>query len=186
MEDLANVDLYQPSPYVYMQKVQNAASIAVASTDFKEGDTLPKPQLSAAFGVPGGEDLSPQLSWEAGPAGTKSYVVTCYDPDAPTVSGFWHWVMYDIPANVTSLEAGAGNKDASVVPYPMLKNDAGFTGFLGAAPPPGHKQHRYLFAVTALSVDKLPITEDVTPAVAMFNMFGSTLARGVLTALFGQ
>ena len=68
----------------------------------------------------------------------------------------------------------------------MLKNDAGFTGFLGAAPPPGHKQHRYLFAVTALSVYKLPITEDVTPAVAMFNMFGSTLARGVLTALFGQ
>lgn len=86
------------------------------------------PQLSKAFGVEGGEDASPQLSWSGFPAETKSFVVSCYDPDAPTVSGFWHWCMYDIPASVTSLETAADPPAGAKV----LKNDAGFAGFCGA------------------------------------------------------
>jgi len=145
---------------------------------------MPLPQLSKAFGVEGGEDLSPQLSWSGFPNDTKSFVVTCYDPDAPTVSGFWHWIMYDIPATVTSLSAGAdppGNAK-------LLKNDAGFVGFCGAAPPPGHGTHRYIFCVTALPVEKLPIDDTTTsPAVCHFNMFGAgVLGRAFLTAKFGR
>lgn len=147
---------------------------------------MPPPQLSKAFGVEGGEDQSPQLSWSGFPKETtKSFVVSCYDPDAPTVSGFWHWVVYDIPATVTSLETGA---DPASVGGKVLKNDAGFAGFCGAAPPPGHGPHRYIFCVSALPVEHLPIDESSTsPAVCHFNMFGAgVLGRAFLTATFGR
>ena len=97
-----------PNPYDYLPA---APAMVLTSTDFEEGSTLQSPQLSKAFGVDGGEDISPALSWSGAPDDTKSFVVTCYDPDAPTVSGFWHWIVYDIPATVTSLVTGAGNPD---------------------------------------------------------------------------
>ena len=150
---------------------------------------MPAPQRSKAFGVEGGEDQSPSLSWSGFPDGTKSFVVTCYDPDAPTVSGFWHWLVYDIPASVTSLPTGAGDVDKSKLPQgaKVLKNDAGFAGFCGAAPPPGHGAHRYIFCVSALPVESLPIDENTSPAVCHFNMFGAgVLGRAFLTATFGR
>lgn len=144
---------------------------------------MPPPQLSKAFGVEGGEDISPQLSWSGFPEDTKSFVVTCYDPDAPTVSGFWHWIMYDVPASCTSLETGAKPPEGAKV----LTNDAGFKGFCGAAPPPGHGNHRYIFCVTALPVENLPIDEATSPSVCHFNMFGAgVLGRAFLTATFGR
>jgi len=111
-------------------------SFELTSETVTHGATLAAPQRSAAFGVPGGEDVSPHLAWTGAPAGTKSYVVTCYDPDAPTVSGFWHWAMYDIPADVLSLPLNAGDKGGAGMPAgaKMLLNDAGFAGYLGAAP----------------------------------------------------
>ena len=114
----------------------------------------------------GGQDESPQLSWSGAPAGTKGYAVTVFDPDAPTASGFWHWAVLNIPADVTSLPAGAGSRDGAALPAGalQLKNDAGFAGYLGAAPPTGHGPHRYLIMVHAVDVDKLDVGEHGSPA----------------------
>jgi Raf kinase inhibitor-like YbhB/YbcL family protein len=129
----------------------------------------------------GGEDISPQLSWSGFPAETKSFAVTMFDPDAPTTSGFWHWAVANLPASVTSLESGAAQRGLPEGAV-QLKNDAGFAGFVGAGPPPGHGPHRYEIGVHALDVDRLDLTPDSSPASLGFNMFGHTLARGVLSA----
>jgi Raf kinase inhibitor-like YbhB/YbcL family protein len=178
-----------PFNYNTYEALPEAAEFELLSSDIVEGGTMPAPQLSKAFGVEGGEDCSPALNWRGFPADTKSFVVSCYDPDAPTVSGFWHWIMYDIPASVSSLTTGAGFQDGKLMPAgaKMLKNDAGFAGFCGAAPPPSHGNHRYIFCVSAMPVENLPIDEAVSPAVCHFNMFGiGVLARGFLTAHYGR
>jgi Raf kinase inhibitor-like YbhB/YbcL family protein len=110
----------------------------LTSSDLREGDKLAMPQVSGIFGA-GGQDISPQLSWSAFPAGTKSFVVTMCDPEAPTVTGFWHWAVVNIPANVTELPAGAGDESGSGLPEGafQLKNDAGIACYVGAGPPEG-------------------------------------------------
>jgi Raf kinase inhibitor-like YbhB/YbcL family protein len=175
-----------PNPYDFLPE---APIFEVTSTDIEEGGTMPPPQLSKVFGVEGGEDCSPSLSWKGFPSDTtKSFVVTCYDPDAPTVSGCWHWVVYDIPASVTSLPSGVVGV-GTILPEgaKVLKNDAGFAGFCGAGPPPGHGEHRYIFCVSAMGVEHLPIDKQTSPAVCNFNMFGvGVLARAFLTANYGR
>jgi Raf kinase inhibitor-like YbhB/YbcL family protein len=178
-----------PFNYNTYDSLPDAPLFELTSTDIEDGGIMPSPQLSKAFGVEGGEDISPALAWQGFPEGTKSFVVSCYDPDAPTVSGFWHWTVYDIPADVTSLVTGAGNPDGALLPAgaKMLNNDAGFAGFCGAAPPPGHGEHRYIFCVSALGIEKLPIDEQTSNAVCQFNMFGAgVLARAFLTARYGR
>ncbi len=165
-----------PLPYDFLPAV---ASFEVTSDDVTDGGMLPLAQVSGIFGA-GGEDISPHLSWSGAPEGTKSYAVTCFDPDAPTGSGFWHWVVYDIPAGVTELATGAGLPTGAK----QLKNDAGLYGYLGSAPPPGHGPHRYVFAVHALGVDTLPIDDGVSAAICGFNMFGNTLARALVTPVY--
>jgi Raf kinase inhibitor-like YbhB/YbcL family protein len=159
----------------------------VLSSDITEGATLAMPQVSGIFGA-GGQDVSPQLSWSGFPPETKSFVVTCYDPDAPTGSGFWHWAVLDIPTDVTQLPTNAGSEDGAGLPAGALvvNNDAGRPGYLGAAPPQGHGPHRYIFAVHALSVDQVGVDNTVSNAIAGFNMFGKVIARGVLTAVYEQ
>ena len=160
-----------------------AGGFGVKSSDVEEDGRMPTPTLSKAFGVEGGEDKSPALEWSGFPEDTKSFVVTCYDPDAPTVSGFWHWAVYDIPASVTSLSAGGVLPEGAKT----LKNDAGFPGFVGCAPPPGHGDHRYIFCVSAMGVETLPIDENTSPAVLGFNMFGAGVkARAFLMGLYGR
>ncbi len=174
-----------PSPYDFLPPV---ASFSVTSSDVADGAMLSMPQVSGIFGA-GGEDVSPQLSWSGAPDGTQSYVVTCFDPDAPTGSGFWHWVVYDIAASVTELASNAGAQDGSTLPAgaKQLKNDAGLPGYLGSAPPAGHGPHRYMFAVHALGVESLPIDENVSAAVCGFNMFGAgTLGRALITPIYEQ
>lgn len=176
-----------PFNYNTYDSLSDVPLFQLTSGDIEEGGVMPPPQLSKAFGVEGGEDVSPSLSWSGFPDDTKSFVVTCYDPDAPTVSGFWHWTVYDVPANITSLVTDAGNTSGTLLPEgaKMLKNDAGFAGFCGAAPPPGHGKHRYIFCVSALPVEQLPIDEQTSNAVCHFNMFGvGVLARAFLTAYF--
>ena len=133
--------------------------------DVTDGSTLATPQLSGIFGA-GGEDVSPQLSWSGAPDGTQSYVVTCYDPDAPTGSGFWHWAVLNIPSSVTSLPTGAGDESGSGLPEGavQLQNDAGLARYLGAAPPPGHGTHRYFFVVHAVDAPALDVPATATPA----------------------
>jgi Raf kinase inhibitor-like YbhB/YbcL family protein len=160
-------------------------SFTVTSTDVQHGETLPSAQVSGIFGA-GGEDVSPQLSWSGFPEGTQSFVVTVYDPDAPTASGFWHWAVVDIPASVTELPSGAGDDKGSGLPDGafQLANDAGLTRYLGAAPPAGHGPHRYITVVHAVDVPSLGIPEGATPAFLGFNLFSHTLARAVLVPVY--
>jgi Raf kinase inhibitor-like YbhB/YbcL family protein len=171
-----------PIPYEFLPEVP---AFSVTSTDIRDTDTLPNAQVSGILGA-GGADVSPQLSWSGFPAETKSFAVTCFDPDAPTGSGFWHWAVANIPATVTELPAGAGDPDSSKLPPGAitLSGDAGAARYIGAAPPPGHGPHRYLFAVHALDLEQLPIDPGVTPAIMGFHMFGHTLARAVITATY--
>ncbi len=161
-----------------------APVFTVTSTDIAEGETLPDPHVSGIFGA-GGEDRSPQLSWSGFPDGTKSFAVTCYDPDAPTLSGFWHWAVFNLPASVTELASGAGSPDGSMPAGSVtLRNDAGLAHYLGAAPPGGHGPHHYQFVVHALSAEHLDVDPAATPAFLVFNLMGVTLARAAITAVY--
>ena len=166
------------NPY---ESLPRAASFTLTSSDLREGEKLATPQVSGIFGA-GGQDVSPQLSWSGFPSGTKSFVVTMHDPDAPTVSGFWHWAVVNIPGNVTQLPAGAGDESGSGLPHGafQIPNDARMERFLGAAPPEGHGKHRYIFAVHALDAERIEIDKGATPAFLMFNLFSGTLGRAFL------
>jgi Raf kinase inhibitor-like YbhB/YbcL family protein len=132
--------------------------------------------------VPGGQDISPQLSWSGFPAGTESFVVSMYDPQAPTGSGFWHWVVADIPAGATSLAAGAGVPGAAHFPGAafQLAGDAGAHRYVGGAPPAGSGVHEYYLTVTALSVAKTGLDQNASAAYLGFTIAGHTLARATL------
>jgi Raf kinase inhibitor-like YbhB/YbcL family protein len=159
-------------------------SFTVTSATVSDGSPWGPEQMSGLFGVPGGKDISPQLSWSGAPDGTKSYAVTVYDPDAPTQSGFWHWTVANIPAAVTELPEGAGDDEGSGLPAGAIqyRNDAGGARFIGAAPPGGHGEHRYFVAVHALDVEDLGVPPEASPAFVGFNVFGHTLGRAVLVA----
>ena len=174
-----------PGPHDFLPEVP---SFTVTSTDITDGKRLPDRHASGAFGVDGGEDVSPQLSWSGAPAGTQSYAVTCYDPDAPTGSGFWHWAVANISASVTELPTGAGAPGSADLPAGALTlaNDAGMKGFVGAGPPPGHGDHRYYFTVHAVDVPALELPESATPAYLGFNLFAHTLARATVVGTFGR
>lgn len=160
-------------------------TFTVSSTDVRHGETLATPHVSGIFGA-GGEDVSPQLSWSGFPEGTQSFVVTVYDPDAPTAAGFWHWAVVDIPASVTSLPTGAGDDTGSGLPDGafQLANDAGLKRYLGSAPPAGHGVHHYHTVVHAVDVPSLEIPADATPAFLGFTLFSHTLARAVLVPVY--
>lgn len=157
-------------------RLPEAASFTVHSDSVTDNAPLAPAQLA-------GSDVSPHLSWSGAPEGTRSYAVTVYDPDAPTGSGFWHWAVADIPASVTELPAGAGSADADLPEGAVqLPNDARMRQFIGAAPPAGHGQHRYVITVHALDVETLEVPADATPAYLGFLISGHILGRAVLTA----
>jgi Raf kinase inhibitor-like YbhB/YbcL family protein len=172
-----------PLPYEFLPPAQ---PFTVTSDDLTDGEPMPLTHASGIFGA-GGDDTSPNLRWEAGPTGTESYAVTCFDPDAPTGSGFWHWGVFNIPASVTELPAGAGSQDGGNLPEGaiQIRNDANVPGYVGAGPPPG-RVHRYVFAVHALDVGQTGVDANATNAFAGFLMYGHTLARAVLTGTFSR
>ena len=157
-------------------------SFVVTSATVAHGEAWGQEQMSGIFGVPGGADVSPQLSWSGAPESTRSYAVTVVDPDAPTGSGFWHWAVADIPADVTDLPLGAGDESGSGLPGGAVtyRNDAGSHRFLGAAPPGGHGEHRYFIVVYAVDVPSLGLAADAPPALLGFNLFQHTLARATM------
>lgn len=161
-----------PDPYTLLPAVP---AFTVTSADVTDGRPLKDDQV-AALG-----NTSPQLSWSDVPEGTRSFTVTCFDPDAPTPSGFWHWVLVDLPADVTSLDAGAGAEGADLPGNAfMCRNDGGGKAFMGAAPPAGDQVHRYYFVVHAVKEDTLGVDSDASPAVVSFNLAFKTLGRAII------
>ena len=159
----------------------------VSSKGFKCGDYLGQQHVLSAdygFGCSGG-NVSPDLKWEDAPADTRSFAVTCYDPDAPTGSGFWHWVVVNIPPDVTELAVNAGDPAAGALPAGALqtRTDFGKPGYGGPCAPEGHP-HRYLFTVYAVSLDKLPVTADTSAAVVGLFLNSNALAKASLMGLY--
>ncbi len=156
-------------------------SFDLTSTDLVDGQPMP---MRHAHTSVGGENISPQLSWSGFPAETRGFVVTCYDPDAPTGSGFWHWVLGDLPADATELPSGAGVPAGVPEGAFHVRNDMNDQSYDGAAPPAGDVVHRYVFAVHAIDVEKLGVDASATPAIVGFNLAFHTLARATLRATF--
>jgi Raf kinase inhibitor-like YbhB/YbcL family protein len=173
-----------PLPYDFLPPVP---ALSLTSDDISEGGRLRDAHLADTMGMTG-ENLSPQLRWSGEPAETESFAVTCFDPDAPTGSGFWHWVVFDIPAPVHELPRGAGSRSVNGLPEGAkhARNDAGITAYMGAAPPSGHGEHRYVFAVHALGIPTLGLDETASPAYVGFTLTFNTVARGLLTAVYGR
>jgi Raf kinase inhibitor-like YbhB/YbcL family protein len=162
-------------------------TFAVTSDSFKDGDYLGKDHILSAdygFGCAGG-NRSPHLRWSGAPDGTKSFAVTCYDPDAPTGSGFWHWVVVNIPASVTELPLDAGNLATGKLPKGALqtRTDFGVAGYGGPCPPEGDHPHRYFFTVHAVK-SELGVTAETSAAVIGFQLHFNTLAKAAIMGLF--
>jgi len=163
-----------------------AGKFTLKSSDVKQGAMLTDQQVFNGFGC-SGANVSPELSWENPPAGARSFVVTVYDPDAPTGSGWWHWVVYDIPATATGLAQGAGSgKSALPEGAKQGKTDFGAPGFGGACPPPGDKPHRYIFTVHALKTDKIDAPADASAALVGFMIHANHLGKASFEAKYGR
>jgi Raf kinase inhibitor-like YbhB/YbcL family protein len=169
----------RPNPYAFLPAVPH---FTVRSTTVRNGRPLPRAELSGIFKVPGGKDISPQLSWYGFPARTKSFVVSMYDPEAPTGSGFWHWIVADIPATTRSLPRNAGTPNSTRLPAGafQLGGDAGTPRYIGGAPPAGSGVHDYYITVTALDVAKTGVGPTTSGALLGFTIDGHTIARATL------
>jgi Raf kinase inhibitor-like YbhB/YbcL family protein len=169
-----------PDPYDHLP---SKPSFTLESDEVTDSELMDKSFVAAMAG--GDSDHSPQLRWSGFPEETKSFAITCFDPDAPTHSGFWHWVLVNVPASTTELPSGAGSGGELPAGAFHVRNDYGEKAWGGAAPPEGDPPHRYVFAVHALDVDTLEgVTEDASPAFVGFNLAFHTLARGVMRPLF--
>jgi Raf kinase inhibitor-like YbhB/YbcL family protein len=163
-----------------------AQSFKLTSSELTEGGRLAASQVLNGFGCQG-PNRSPHLAWDGAPEGTKSFVVTLYDPDAPTGSGWWHWVVFNLPASTRSLASGAGDDKGTGLPAGAVqgRTDFGKPGFGGACPPEG-RTHRYIFTVHALKVEKLDLPADSSAALIGFVTNANALGRASLTVNFSR
>src|SRR6266576_4203815 len=170
-----------PLPYDFMPPVP---SFGLRSDDVADGEMMSGNQIYDGWGMTGG-NISPSLSWSGAPAETKSFAVTCFDPDAPTGSGFWHWLVVNLPPTVTELELDAGNPKSSKLPQGALqtRTDFGTPGYGGPCPPAGDHPHRYLFTVFAVGTDRLQVTADTSAAVIGFQLHFNTVAKAEIIGL---
>lgn len=166
-----------PDPYLLLPAV---GSFTTTSQDLIHGEHMP---MTFAHPGAGGQNVSPHLVWSGFPAETRSFTVTCFDPDAPTPSGFWHWLVVNLPSSVTELSQGAASVQLPGSAF-ALRNDYGEVGYGGPYPPEGDRPHRYFFVVHAVDVAALDLTTDSSAAYASFNLAFHTLARAIITPTF--
>jgi Raf kinase inhibitor-like YbhB/YbcL family protein len=159
----------------------------LTSPEIAAGATIQNEQVYRGFGC-NGTNISPELRWANAPGGTKGFGLTVYDPDAPTGSGWWHWLIVNIPATATFLPRNAGDPKMGLAPPGtlQLRNDFGTVGYGGPCPPPGDRPHRYLFTIFALDIEKLPIDDTVSAAAVGFNLNAHTLKKATLTGFYGR
>jgi Raf kinase inhibitor-like YbhB/YbcL family protein len=164
-----------------------AAEFHVTSPTIKDQGTIGTEHVYNGFGC-AGQNVSPALQWEHAPKDTKSFAVTVYDPDAPTGSGWWHWLVFNIPPGTTGLPAGAGSPGSAGVPDGSIQSmtDFGQPGFGGPCPPPGDKPHRYIFTVFALKVDQLPLKKDASGAMVGYYLNQNAIAKASFTGMYGR
>ncbi len=165
----------------------NGAGFTVTSPEIRNGARIADEQVFNNFGCQGG-NVSPALQWKDAPADAKSFAITVYDPDAPTGSGWWHWVVFNIPANVASVAKGAGDTAASLTPPGAIQSrtDFGKPGYGGPCPPPGDKPHRYQITVYALKVDKLPLDENAPAAMVGYYVNQNLIQKAMINAQYGR
>ncbi len=164
---------------------QGRSRFRVLAPDLESKGRITLPHVFNGMGCKG-QNISPALQWLNAPAGTKSFAVTAYDPDAPTGSGWWHWVMYNIPASTTELAAGAGNGKNAPSGSVQGNTDFGTKGYGGPCPPVGDKPHHYHFTVFALKVDKLDLPGNATSAMVGYNLNANKIATARVTGLYGR
>jgi Raf kinase inhibitor-like YbhB/YbcL family protein len=164
-----------------------ASAFKLSSSEIKANHMIPQRFEFNGFGC-SGENKSPELKWSGAPKGTKSFAVTVYDPDAPTGSGWWHWVVIDIPADVHELAADAGALNSTTLPKGAIqgRTDYGVAAFGGTCPPKGDKPHRYIFTVYALKVGKLDVPDGATAALTGYMIHGNMLGKASFTAKYGR
>ena len=164
-----------------------AGDFVLTSPTFGSSDFLTEKQVFNGFGC-SGDNQSPALKWTGVPEGTKSFAVTVYDPDAPTGSGWWHWVVYNIPGNTTGLKADAGRLDSNLLPAGALqgRTDYGTHAFGGACPPPGDQPHRYIFSVYALKIEKIDVPAEASAALIGFMIHANALGKASFTVKYGR
>jgi len=162
-----------------------ASAFELRSPDVAEGATLTQAQVFSGFGCKG-ENVSPALTWTGAPPGTKSFALTVYDPDAPTGSGWWHWIVFDLAATTDALPKGVGQSAKLPAGARQGRNDFGTTGFGGACPPAGDKPHRYIFTIYALKVDKLEVAPDASAALVGFMINANQIGKASITARYGR
>jgi len=164
-----------------------AAGFHLSSPVLKDKAKIATEQVFNGFGCTGG-NVSPELDWQNAPKDTKSFAVTVYDPDAPTGSGWWHWVIFNIPPSVNKLPANAGKSDSGLAPQGSVQSmtDFGQPGYGGPCPPAGDKPHHYIFTVYALKVDQLPLKPEASGAMVGYYLNQNSLAKAKFTALYGR
>ena len=164
-----------------------AGGMTITSADIQPGATIGDEQVFKGFGC-SGQNISPSLNWSGAPAATKSLALTVYDPDAPTGSGWWHWIVFNIPPSTTGLPKNAGDPSSNLAPAGSVQSrtDFGTPGWGGPCPPQGDPPHHYIFTIYALDVDHLDAGADVSPAFIGFNLHFHTLDKASLTGLYGR
>lgn len=178
--------LLLPSLLVASVAQANAEEFTLASKTFASGARMQPAQLYSGFGC-SGDNISPELHWRGAPPGTRSFALTVHDPDAPTGSGWWHWIVFNIPADMNSLPEGAGDPKSGLIPEAIQsRTDFGSPGYGGACPPEGHGDHRYQFRIYALKVEQLPLDENSPAAMVGYYINANKLAEAKLEVLSGR
>ena len=168
---------------LFLFNISYADNFTLMSDDLEGQFTLK--QVYNGFGC-SGENISPSLSWKDSPKGTKSFAVTIYDPDAPTGSGWWHWIVYNIPKSASHLPSNASATGALPKGSVESITSYGVAGFGGACPPKGDKAHRYVITLYALDVDRLELPQNATAPLVGFNLNAHAIQKSSIISYYGR